>query len=703
MPAAPGKAYNGSISLVGRMTICGRSYLVDYRCFGRTVLAAALALVAVLAAPLTLTAAPPHEDPGLASATPLANVELLRYLSRSLDLVLARLPDEVESMLSPLSLANVPAEFRPPTASFTAATVDLAGLLQTILTYHEKLALLLQASNTNEANRMVSLAGAAIIQAYDQVGRAEEAVQALGEVLDIAAASSGEKQVYHEILAKLEEIRALIRIDYQTLAELLQSYDPSLIALLPAREGVFVPPASNPPQPVATQNLQETRLTLALSTTRAYVGETVACEGTLTTPGLVLSGRTVDLVLDAARVGVATTDAQGRFRGQLTLPYRYVPEVEVYARYTPQGADAGKLRPAESPRIRVRLLYVTAGLTLTLPDVASSGRSLTVTGNLDYGQDAPAAARPVAVYLGDTLLAELVAGSAFQADIRLADDIKPDSYILTVTLPAQGRYAPAQAKQTLAVVQAATTLELQTPGLVLIPGSFDLRGRLHTEFGPVAGAEVRLSFGRSQVSLPTDAAGEFRARLSNVFSLGLVGRETLTVQATPRQPWEAPTVRTYRLFTVNVVNLALVLAAVLAAGFWVRRRARQAGEMPPPPVGEPVPVVSIATGQMSPAQTAALLEEDSHPEQGPLHAYRLALKLLHSLRGLFPRPQQTLREFAAGSQDALGPAGPPFRELTEAAERLYYGRRREERQEDRRSHTLYERVRDVLLGKRPAT
>ncbi len=664
-------------------------------------LAVLLALMVAISAPCMLAAAPPHEDPALATATPFASVEFLRYLSLSLDLTLARSPEEAGAMLSALSLASLPDDLRLPTASFSEATVNLAELLRTVLTYHDRLALLLQTGDTTEAARMVSLAGAAVIQAYDQVGHAEEDAKTLGGLLNVTTTASSEvKQVYNEILAKLEEARALIRADYQDLAELLQSYEPGLIALLPTKEGVFVPPAPTPTKPVATQSLLATKLTLTLAPTRAYVGETVAYEGTLTAPGLTLGNRAVDLILDGARVGVAVTDAQGHFRGQLTLPYRYVPEVEIAARFAPQGADAAKLKPAESSPIKVELLYITASLTLTPPGAAYPGRSLTLMGSVDYGPEIPAEARPVEVFLGNALLAEFTAASAFQEEIRLADDMKPGSYTLTVTLPAQGRYAPVQAQQTLKVGQAALTLELATPSLVLIPGGFDLHGRLSSELGPVAGAEVGLTFNGKQVSLPTDAQGEFRVHLSNIFSLGLIGRETLTVQAAPRQPWEAPTVRTYHLFTINIINLVLVLAAVLAAGLWMRRRTRQAGTVAPP-VGIPGPAMGAAPGQAHTVQAAALLEQDEHPEQGPLHAYRLALKLIQSLRGLFPRPHETLREFAAGSQAALGPAGPSFRELSEAAERRYYGCRPEEKQEAKRSHTLYERVRDILLGKRP--
>ena len=80
----------------------------------------------------------------------------------------------------------------------------------------------------------------------------------------------------------------------------------------------------------------------------------------------------------------------------------------------------------------------------------------------------------------------------------LAATIMPGAHVVTISVPADGRYAPVMATYTLNVTLAATVLDLHMAAIGLIPGSIGLSGKLYSVVGPLANAAVTITDGTSQ-------------------------------------------------------------------------------------------------------------------------------------------------------------------------------------------------------------
>ena len=76
-----------------------------------------------------------------------------------------------------------------------------------------------------------------------------------------------------------------------------------------------------------------------------------------------------------------------------------------------------------------------------------------------------------------TLLRQFNAGPVFNQGIML-DAQSCQVHIVTVSVPADGRYAPVISTYVLNVTLAATVMDLHMAAIGLIPGSIRLSGKL---------------------------------------------------------------------------------------------------------------------------------------------------------------------------------------------------------------------------------
>ena len=395
-----------------------------------------------------------------------------------------------------------------------------------------------------------------------------------------------------------------------------------------------------------------------------------------------LAGREVDILLNSSRYITVTTDAYGNYQGNLQVPYWYVPELDLQALYYPRGEDIGLYLSSLSPVIKLEVLFYEAELEVTVESQAYPGLETIITGRFDYGQSPPPNDRKVEIYLDDVLITEVRAQETFAQSITIPPGTDVGKHIITVSSSAAARYAPVVTSAILNITRVTPILDIDIPGLVLIPGSVELEGNLHSEFGPLNGALINIGLGESRVELASSEDGSFDTKIGVGLGFGLIGSQDLAIQVFPQEPWHAPLDTARTVPVVNIMNCGILLAVIISLGIFLpgrlrrlrvysRRRARPEA-LAAPPESAPVSYEIVIDTDL----TSGVDESGREPRNIIFFWYRLVVRLIQGATKTLFRPQQTLREFASESSGVLGPAAKFFVELTRTVERLLYSKYR---------------------------
>jgi len=515
--------------------------------------------------------------------------------------------------------------------------------------------------------------------AQQQLSAIESSVADTGTYLNIASlsATDGLTVAYNDVMAKLQNLSSM-------LALLGRPMIPTQLRGLSN--------SSNPTPGQLASLLTPTALTLTVTPATAYVGDTVNFIGTLSSQGKPLSGRTITLLLNNADLLAVQTNANGQFQGTFQLPYLYISPMPVQAIYYPQENDTGVYLAATSPITNLTVLFYSAKLTLQPNNTAYPGKESTVTGIFDYGNAPVLTQRSAQIYLDDALVEQFNAGPVFSQGIMLDPKIVPGAHAVTISVPADGRYAPVMATYTLNVTLAATVLDLHIAAVGLIPGSIRLSGKLYSVVGPLTDASVTIANGAASKQITTAADGSFTTKIGLGMGLSLLGTQGITLQVRPQEPWNASLASTKNIFLINYVTLILILAVLAALAVYMPRRFKKWFTVQP---AKSVKIPGlILPSPLSQSKTVISLKahESARPSEETANSvsywYRVALRLVQSITKMMLKPHQTLREYGKESSAALGPAGKYFMELTFLLEKRLYGNRKSDAGDIQKSQDL---------------
>jgi len=498
-----------------------------------------------------------------------------------------------------------------------------------------------------------------------------------------------------DINADTEELARLLGISHEQLTEWLT---PENLYLL---QDVLLPAS----------------LTLEITPLSAFVGDNIGFSGVLSSQGQPLEGREIDILLNDTFYAAVTTDARGGFRGELQVPYWYAPELTVQAVYYPQDPDIGRYLGASSPAVNLSVLYYTADLVIQADGPAYPGLSGKITGKFEYGSAPVIDRQGTELYLDDSLISQFTASSAFTWEAPIAASEAPGKHTVFASVPAAGRYAPVSAFCTLEVVQAPIILDLNIPGLALIPGSLDMKGNLHSTIGPLRDAVIDIELNGHRVQTLSSADGSFAVRFGMDPDWSLLGSETVKISVQAQEPWNASLQTTRTLFMLNFLNCGILLAFLLAFSLYMRRRVQKwlgAYSTRSHSSGDnrsdaAVTGAGYLSSGIDPSRSAInhssegekLPLEDSSSPQSVFQSYRLVFRLIQTLTRTMLKPQQTLREYARENAPRLGTPGKYFLEFTLLIERLLYSHHHttaEDLEESRRlSQTIHKGVENENL------
>jgi hypothetical protein len=244
----------------------------------------------------------------------------------------------------------------------------------------------------------------------------------------------------------------------------------------------------------------------------------------------------------------------------------------------------------------------------------------------------------------------------------------------------------------LNVTKATPILMINLPTMVLMPGNFNLSGRLESELGPLQQALITINLGNAKAEVRSADDGTFATDMKMGTRLDLIGSEALGINVSPQEPWNDTLTITRKVLLVNVINCGIFLVIVAVFGILVsrrlrmqfqaygRRRAMAQQSVMTITFQEPVPVYSeaittpVVPDQVTEVKGDKVEELKGEPRIRVFSWYILVLRLAQRVARVMLKPQHTLREFVRETQKTLGPIAGYLLEFTKIVERLLYSK-----------------------------
>jgi hypothetical protein len=645
-----------------------------------------------------------QENPDTAKPA-YSNLALLNYYAGALDLIMQFNTEEAEITFSKMPFASIPEALTASASLFNTSGINLSYSLAKLASMWEQGQSLASQYRLEEARNLYVQAKEMVPAMLRDLDRLGSSISDTAAYLKISSLPPEHKlqSTYQEIQARIDQIRHLPDQFQKMIEDLIGTELPD------------VP-------------FELTGLTLALGAQSAFVGDVLSFEGLLSCDGKPLSGREITILLSKAPFLTAVTDEQGRYQGAMQLPYRYTPQLEIQALYHPQGDDQGIYLAAVSEELKVNLLYYEGRLTSISGGKAYPGKSTLVKGSFEYRlvneEKMPSGiafkegtkdsgdlfSRPLELYLEDNLLSQFTAETSFSQMVDIGPEIEVGGYTVTLAGEAAGRLSPVTGSCLLQVTLAAIILDMQTPVIAWIPGSFTLSGSMHSELGALHGPEISIvGMDSSQAAEGRNDGGYFEVKVKAGMGWSLLGVRTLDMRINPQEPWNAPLTVKKDLFIINYVSLVILLAVLAALGLflprflkkWYVALPRLPVQSPPRKKGKAPPAEALMkinqASSLEPSEMAEIISEtpigdDDEQVKILFHWFNQAVELVQKITGALFLPNQTWREFDRQISPKLGPLAAPFHELTLLVEKVLYSRYHSGKTDGEKTRSLVEGI-----------
>jgi len=647
---------------------------------------------------LPVLAAEPHENPDAAKVL-YNGTYLFNFYSNTLDFILTKNPSGVDTNLEKAPYANIPPVLSDYLDGFETASKTVCTLTLNLDKSIPEIKTLLQQTRYNEAAPLIKNAYTNISLAEENVTTLEQATMVAGINFKVpqGVASSPISVAYGAVLDRIQRLRDLVELYRNMLSEQLGALTPDQInALTPDQLAKLLAETLN------KKPLLQTQITLTITPTEAFVGDTIKVEGILSSEGNPLGNRQINILLNGLQSLTVNTDVQGHYDSDLQMPYWYIQVIQIQALYFPNSDDVGVYSSSLSPPVTLNVLYYTAVLTLKTDANSYPGRQTSIIGQFDYGQSPALDPRKIEVYLDNTLIITSGVSPGFTEKLSLPADMEIGKHLITISAIASGRYNFVTTDAILNVIKAIPVLTLHLPSVAFIPGTMQVKGQLNSELGPVGQAHITMTFAKGKADIITADDGMFLANIKNSMGFGLFGSQTLEFSAIAQEPWQDNLTISRKVMTVYLVNCSVFLLALALLGIILPRRIRfrrtkRVKQEQPQEVMMSNEMVSESNvsiiNSILPDQEAPNINE---PNKKLFDWYRIIIQLVQKVSGVLLKPNQTLREFVGESSKALGLASKYFLDFTKLMERVLYSPYKVTEDDEKKSEQLARHVRESL-------
>ena len=606
-----------------------------------------IVLLAMLSPCFSILAQPthtPHQNPVTAKDSPVS-VSLLLFYGNALDLAAIRQYQDAKSLLDELEYANIPDELRYIIDRFNSLSRQLFTTLDNLELLLDEASTLLAEYHISEAKQRLDDAETTIRSAQFLLEDIEAATNTLSGKVGVFDALAGSEitLAYERLDGILHRMRQLIDELNQLRQSLIEGHKIEVLEKIP------------------------TELSLSITPPSVFVGDSIAASGRLTGDGSPMANRNLTLLLDNEPL-VITTDLDGWYAANITIPYKYVSTMTLNAVYTPADDDIGTYLACKSPPVVVNTSFYSTLLEVSAPETGHLGLPITINGRISSTDGT--VDRIIKVLFDNTQLAEKTVRGQFNVEITPPpQQISMGEHSLTVVATPQRRYSGASKSLTINISRLSIQADIQLPQLILVPEPIQVSGKVCHSLSPIQDAEVSLVFRGSTTIVRTSTDGSFSTTIEAPLDLSLIGPQELTITVEPVEPWYAPLQIKRWIFTINPATIGLMLISFTFLGVLVFTRVRAR-------LVRPREAVVIPEAVVREPPTIAPSPRPKYEFTGIkgriLSAYLNGLEAIQRVTSITMAPHATLREFLKAATSQLPTAIKPFTELTTIAEITLY-------------------------------
>lgn len=606
-----------------------------------------IVLLAMLSPCFSILAQPthtPHQNPVTAKDSPVS-ASLLLFYSSALDLAAIRQYQDAKSLLDELEYANIPDELRYTIDRFNSLSRQLFTTLDNLELLLDEASTLLAEYHISEAKQRLDDAETTIRSAQFLLEDIEAATNTLGDKVGVFDALVGSEitLAYERLEGILHRMRQLIDELNQLRQSLIEGHKIEVLEKIP------------------------TELSMSITPPSVFVGDSIAASGRLTGDGSPMANRNLTLLLDNEPL-VITTDLDGWYAANITIPYEYVSTMTLNAVYTPADDDIGTYLACKSPPVVVNTSFYSTLLEVSAPETGHLGLPITINGRISSTDGT--VDRIIKVLFDNTQLAEKTVRGQFNVEITPPpQQISMGEHSLTVVATPQRHYSGASKSLTINISRLSIQADIQLPQLILVPKPIQVSGKVCHSLSPIQDAKVSLVFRGSTTIVRTSTDGSFSTTIEAPLDLSLIGPQELTITVEPVEPWYAPLQIKRWIFTINPATIGLMLISFTFLGVLVFTMVRARPVRPREAVVIPEAVVREPS-TIAPSPRPKY--EFTGIKGRILLAYLNGLEAIQRVTSITMAPHATLREFLKAATSQLPTAIKPFTELTTIAEITLY-------------------------------
>ena len=440
--------------------------------------------------------------------------------------------------------------------------------------------------------------------------------------------------------------------------------------------------------------LTPTEVTLELDgVAEAFLGEYIHVSGMLVSESSPLSEKEIRIFIgpeydykekeEDEYAVIVLSGQDGSYQADMSVPYRYVHDIILEAKYVPTGDDSNIYQGCMSPEVKFQAKFYHTELEFWSPAEVHPGYPATISGEVTYGAlNSPE--RVIQAVWGEyeeeyEAVAEAVAQTHFELSFVPASQMAEGSYTMTIIIEPRGLYDGIYQEMTLDVMKVFPQIQVSTPPVGVSSRTIHVEGEVFSdELGAASGAEVIVALGSASASGETSVDGKFSIYLDTPLDLNTLGSQKVSVLVHPTEPWFESSETSVQMFIASPIILALLVTAFVSVGVvaYVGRGRMMGGNTISP------------ENQVWTAPEERRREARFDNAKGIMGAYGRALRVIGDNTGATLKPHMTMREFLSQVIRDLGKVAPAFEELTSLAEKSLYSAHTLQKAEIARSDAL---------------
>jgi|GEM_PF-4147134 len=483
----------------------------------------------------------------------------------------------------------------------------------------------------------------------------EEAVDQLIQTLKLPSNSLKEK---------INEIKNLLNQYKQTYLDLKHTLEDITSKI---EEGLLIQP----------------NLTISANITKTPVGSTIKIYGNLTATNKTLPNKTITIYIEKQPYQKTKTNENGTFEINLNLPTIYTPTITINATYKPEKTEP--YIPVTSNTIKINLIYQTPTITiLSKPEKINPATINIIKGKIEL-EDKNLTNWPLNITINQNTTTIYTDNQGyFNYTIKITKKPSTPTINIIIKTQPQKSIGPATTKITLPIEYIDPKITVKTPKIIIAGIKFKIQGTAEIQDEPIRNATITIKVGSKIVTTKTNENGTFTVKIAPSL-LTLSRKLTITILLTPKEFWI--NTKTIEKQT-TIINPLTIIAPIIPVLIPITSALKQKRK-------EEKPSVEIKKELIETITPVAMKKEEVKAKHPIVALYWKTIEKIHSKTGMYPQPNQTLREYLSQIKEKIKNIAKKFEKLTMLAEKALYAEKTT-KQDEKLAKELYKNIIEEL-------